>query len=58
MWEAEYPLIPGIHHDGSINAHGLQVILEEEKSAGRVSTGMTIEKVLRLEPVKIAGAAL
>jgi ABC-type nitrate/sulfonate/bicarbonate transport system substrate-binding protein len=58
MWEEEYPLIPGIPNDGSINAQGLQVILEEEKSAGRVSTAMTIEKVLRLEPVKMAATAL
>ena len=58
MWEEEYPLIPGIPSDGSINARGLQVLLDEEKSAGRVSKDMTIDKVLQLEPVKAAASAL
>ena len=58
MWEEEYALILSIPSDGSINAQGLQVLLDEEKSAGRVSKDMTIDKVLQLNPVKAAASAL
>jgi ABC-type nitrate/sulfonate/bicarbonate transport system substrate-binding protein len=58
MWEEEYPLIPAIPNDGSINAKGLQIILDEEKAAGRVPRDMTIERILQLDLVKSAAAAL
>jgi ABC-type nitrate/sulfonate/bicarbonate transport system substrate-binding protein len=58
MWEEEYPLIPAIPSDGSINAQGLQVILNEEKAAGRVPWEMTIENILWLDLVKTAAASL
>jgi ABC-type nitrate/sulfonate/bicarbonate transport system substrate-binding protein len=58
MWEEEYPLIPAIPNDGSINAKGLQIILDEEKAAGRVPRDMTIENILQLDLVKAAAAAL
>ena len=58
MWEEEYPLIPGIPEDGSINTQGLQIILDEEKAAGRLSQEMTLERVLRRVPVTMAAAAL
>jgi ABC-type nitrate/sulfonate/bicarbonate transport system substrate-binding protein len=54
MWEEEYPLIPGIPADGSINTKGLEVILNEEKSLGRVSQSMTVDQILRLEFVQQA----
>lgn len=31
MWEEEYPLIPAIPSDGSVNVAGLEVILREEQ---------------------------
>jgi len=49
MWEEEYPLIPGIPADGSINVAGLQVILDEEKIARRISPAMTVDRILRSE---------
>ena len=49
MWEDEYPLIPGIPADGSINVAGLGVILDEEKLAGRISQAMTVDRILRSE---------
>jgi hypothetical protein len=58
MWEEEYPLIPAIPNDGSINAQGLQIILDEEKAAARVPQEMSIQNILHLDPVKAAGAAL
>jgi NitT/TauT family transport system substrate-binding protein len=58
MWEEEYPLIPAIPNDGSINAKGLQIILDEEKAAGRIPRDMTIETILQLDLVKAAAAAL
>lgn len=54
MWEEEYPLIPGIPADGSINTKGLEVILKEEKSLGRVSQSMTVDQILRLDFVQQA----
>ncbi|MFQ5904092.1 MAG: ABC transporter substrate-binding protein [Candidatus Binatia bacterium] len=54
MWEEEYPLIPGIPADGSVNAEGLKVILEEEKAAGAISQGMTVDKILQPEYVQRA----
>jgi len=54
MWEEEYPLIPGIPADGSINRKGLEVILQEEKALGRVSQSMTADQILRLEFVQQA----
>ena len=54
MWEEEYPLIPGIPADGSINRKGLEVILREEKALGRVSQSMTANQILRLEFVQQA----
>lgn len=51
MWEEEYPLIPAIPADGAINVAGLQIILDEEKLARRVSEAMTVERILRLEYV-------
>ncbi|HXG52775.1 MAG TPA: ABC transporter substrate-binding protein [candidate division Zixibacteria bacterium] len=58
MWEEEYPLIPGVPADGSINVAGLQIILDEEKLARRVSEAMTAERILRLEYVERAVACL
>ncbi len=54
MWEEEYPLIAGIPANGSINVAGLQIILDEEKLARRVSQAMTTDKILRLEYVERA----
>lgn len=54
MWEEEYPLIPGIPADGSINVKGLQTILAEEQLTGRVSKAMAVERILRLEYVEKA----
>jgi NitT/TauT family transport system substrate-binding protein len=54
MWEEEYPLISAIPADASVNIRGLEVILEAEMTAGRVSQAMTVEKILRLEFVKKA----
>ena len=54
MWEEEYPLIPGIPVDGSINVAGLQIILDEEKLARRVSQAMTVDRIVRLEYVEEA----
>jgi ABC-type nitrate/sulfonate/bicarbonate transport system substrate-binding protein len=54
MWEEEYPLIPAIPADGSINVAGLQIILDEEKLARRVSQAMTVERIVRLEYVNEA----
>ncbi|MBI4490680.1 MAG: ABC transporter substrate-binding protein [Deltaproteobacteria bacterium] len=54
MWEEEYPLIPGIPADGSINVAGLQIILDEEKLVKRVSPAMTVDRILRLEYVEKA----
>jgi len=54
MWEEEYPLIPGIPVDGSINVAGLQIILDEEKLARRVSQAMTVDRIVRLECVEEA----
>jgi len=49
MWEEEYPLIPGIPANGSINVAGLQIILDEEKIARRISPAMTVDRILRSE---------
>lgn len=54
MWEEEYPLIAGIPADGSINVAGLRVILEEEKAAKRVSPGMRLDSIVRLQYVRDA----
>jgi NitT/TauT family transport system substrate-binding protein len=54
MWEEEYPLIPGIPADGSINVAGLQIILEEEKLARRLSQAMTVERIVRPKYVEVA----
>ena len=54
MWAEEYPLIAGIPADGSINVAGLQVILDEEKIARRISPAMTVERIIRLEYVQKA----
>ena len=54
MWEEEYPLIPGIPTDGSISVAGLQIILDEEKLVKRISPGMTVDRILRLEYVNEA----
>jgi hypothetical protein len=54
MWEEEYPLIPGIPADGSINVAGLQIILDEEKLARRVSEAMTVPRIVRREYIEEA----
>jgi ABC-type nitrate/sulfonate/bicarbonate transport system substrate-binding protein len=52
MWEEEYPLIPAIPDDGAINLRGLQVILDEEKAAGRVPRQITVDKIVQLDCLK------
>ncbi|MBI2985934.1 MAG: ABC transporter substrate-binding protein [Deltaproteobacteria bacterium] len=54
MWDEEYPLIPAIPADGSINVAGLQIILDEEKIARRISQAMAVDRILRLEYVQKA----
>lgn len=54
MWEEEYPLIAGIPVHGSINVAGLQIILDDEKLARRVSPAMTVDTILRLQYVERA----
>lgn len=54
MWEEEYPLIPGIPSDGSVNIEGLRVIMEEEKAGGTISEAMTVDRILRLDYVQRA----
>jgi len=54
MWEEEYPLIPGIPADGSINVAGLQIILDEEILARRVSQAMTVPRIVRREYIEEA----
>ncbi len=54
MWEEEYPLIPGIPPDGTINVAGLQIILDEEKLAKRVSPAMSLDNIVRLQSVESA----
>lgn len=54
MWEEEYPLVPGIPADGDINVAGLEMILEEEKLARRVSPAMRLDGILRREYVRVA----
>ncbi|MBI4523470.1 MAG: ABC transporter substrate-binding protein [Deltaproteobacteria bacterium] len=58
MWEEEYPLIPAIPADASINVVGLQIILDEEKLARRVSPTLTVDRIVRPEYVKTASANL
>ncbi len=58
MWQEEYPLIPGIPANGSVNVAGLQIILDEEKLAKRVSETMTVDKILRPEYVERAARNL
>jgi hypothetical protein len=51
-------LIPGTSEEDSINAKGLQIILDEEKGARGLSQENTTARVLHLLPVTIAAAAL
>ena len=46
LWESKYHMFERIPQDGSVNETGLQLVIDEEKAAGKLPPGFSMEEIL------------
>jgi ABC-type nitrate/sulfonate/bicarbonate transport system substrate-binding protein len=46
LWEGKYHMFERIPQDGSVNAAGLQLVIEEEKAAGKLPPEFSTQEIL------------
>jgi molybdenum-dependent DNA-binding transcriptional regulator ModE len=58
LWEGKYHMFERIPQDGSVNEAGLQLVIDEEKAAGKLPPGFKMEEILVTRFVKEANASV
>ena len=58
LWEGKYHMFERIPQDGGVNEAGLQLVIDEEKAAGKLPPGFSMEEILMDRFVKEAAQSV
>lgn len=58
LWEGKYHMFERIPQDGMVNEAGLELVIEEEKAAGKLPGGFSIDEILIDRLVKSAAESV
>ena len=58
LWEGKYHMFERIPPDGSVNQAGLQLVIDEEKAAGKLPAEFTMQDILSDGFVKVAAQSV
>jgi len=55
LWEGKYHMFERVPQDGSVNEAGLQLVIDEERAAGKLPPGFSMEEILMDRFVRESG---
>ena len=58
LWEGKYHMFERIPQDGAVNEAALQLVIDEEKAAGKLPPGFSMEEILMDRFVKEAAQSV